>query len=633
MKKHKSVVSILLAIMMVFTFMPTLAFADGGSVAAKAGHSWEKIDTVTADYEGLKVLEAPTCETRGVGEITCDIDLNGEACGAVKTVWIAPLGHKAGNRVRVKAADLIDAIYPATQAAAVKKAWFDANPDGKCQAYVYKCDNCDQYIIEGGDGVYSRLLALTDIADADWLAHEEPSGTAKCAETFTCKNCGVEKRTNLDAVPHTFKESVKYAHVVGGLGSDGKPAEGAKYVQITTQKCSVCGLETSATSDNYEGAAINHGATTQVIVPSAVPCKIPGRVDKVCNDCGMVTETTTNWLADHTYVTYGPYPEGDLLYTDERCAVCGDVKANSKQIYGFAPSAAVAEYSYSAVAPANCEQGSWIKVTAKLGNVESSYVVDDVNIETLIANGSIVKIGDKYYDRNSKKEIPYVKALEHKFGDLTKVADPTCEERGIEAKVCEKCGKVDHNTVARTGKATGHQFEKTTQEPTCGAKGFEYEICSVCGKFGSYKEFGKPVVKFGAKCTMDKWVVETKATPFKEGTKKLVCSVCGDDGHVYMEGGNLKEGNVTRTSIAKTKIAAPKVKAGKKKATVTVKAVEGAVKYQIKVNGKVKKTVTKAGKVTIKKLKGGKKAKFQIVAFDAEGTKAASKVKSVKIKK
>ena len=56
-------------------------------------------------------------------------------------------------------------------------------------------------------------------------------------------------------------------------------------------------------------------------------------------------------------------------------------------------------------------------------------------------------------------------------------------------------------------------------------------------------------------------------------------------------------------------------------------------KVKTKVNDKVKKTVTSAKKVTIKKLKGGKKAKFQIVAFNAEGVKAASKVKSVKIKK
>ena len=193
------------------------------------------------------------------------------------------------------------------------------------------------------------------------------------------------------------------------------------------------------------------------------------------------------------------------------------------------------------------------------------------------------------------------------------------------------CG--NNNAPAATTTQAAPADTTTTQAATCGADGFSYDVCSVCGEFANYVRGDKPVVGYGTKCKFDKWVVETAATPFAEGTKKLVCSVCGDDGHLTYVDGEFKESGVTRTSIAKTKIAAPAVKAGKKKATVTVKAVKDAVKYQIKVNGKVKKTVKKAGKVTIKKLAGGKKAKFQIVAFDAEGTKAASKTKSVKIKK
>ena len=106
------------------------------------------------------------------------------------------------------------------------------------------------------------------------------------------------------------------------------------------------------------------------------------------------------------------------------------------------------------------------------------------------------------------------------------------------------------------------------------------------------------------------------------GTRAKVCTVCGD------------ELAATKESVAKTTIAAPAVKSLKKKAKVTVKAVAGADKYQILVNGKVSKTVTKAGKFTVKKyVKAGKKNKFQIRAINADGVKATSKAKTVKIKK
>lgn len=101
-------------------------------------------------------------------------------------------------------------------------------------------------------------------------------------------------------------------------------------------------------------------------------------------------------------------------------------------------------------------------------------------------------------------------------------------------------------------------------------------------------------------------------------------------------------GSITKTfTIKPAKAGQPKVKVGKKKMTVTAKAKvskTGGTFYQVryKVKGKVKwKTVkTKKQKVTIKKLKKGKRYQVQIRAFSKTGGKtyygAWSKVRTTK---
>lgn len=207
-------------------------------------------------------------------------------------------------------------------------------------------------------------------------------------------------------------------------------------------------------------------------------------------------------------------------------------------------------------------------------------------------------------------------------------------------------GCTNHNIICKNPDAEDGNYIFADAEKACGeavaaqpakveVKSFEAPTCKKEGK-GSYvatythSQTGKiykseektfTFAKTGHKPT----AIEAVApTVFTEGTTAGVkCANCGE----IME---------APKTVAKAKYAAPVVKAGKKSATVTVKATEGAVKYQIsykKVGGKyVTKTVKAGKKVTIKKLAKGKKYTFKAVAINADGVKATSAVKTVKIK-
>ena len=652
--KSKKILTILLSLAIMLTFMPTMAFADDVTTSS-AGHSFVEINTVNANYEELKVLVEPTCDTYGVGEITCTTELNGDVCGAVKTVKISPLGHKAGSIIRISALDAIDYTVKDSVANANAKASYKAqqktagqNDTVICEGYVSVCENCGAYLQKGTTNLFTNWTQL-----ADPTAHTEPSGTAKCAETFNCSVCGTEAK-NADAEGHTYSTETRKAHII--KDTNGNETD---YVQVVTRTCTVCGKTEPAetTVEGYQNKTINHGSTTRREITSPTPCKeasgqtpaTPNGYEDVCNDCGMVVSSGQYPLVAHTYVTSAPYaknPDDGLRYTNEVCAVCGQEKPNSEVAVGFAPAEGEATVAYEAVSNANCEQGSFVIATnTSAAGVVTKQVLSDKDIEEAITNKTFVKIGDKIYNKDKKTEVPYTEAVGHKFGTLTTVADATCTNAGLEAKVCENCGKVDHATVKNVGKALGHEASEIVVPAKCGEAGYSYKVCTRCNKYltkdgkaestttegrgrnrktvnviEKYDET-KPVVSLGTACTYE-WQTLEAATPFKMGTRAKVCTVCGD------------ELAATKESVAKTTIAAPAVKSLKKKAKVTVKAVAGAEKYQILVNGKVSKTVTKAGKFTVKKyVKAGKKNKFQIRAINADGVKATSKAKTVKIKK
>ena len=654
MKKHKSVVAILLSVMIVFTFMPTLAFAQ----TVDDDHNWDTKGTVTK--------KASTCYDYTLREYKClgedvnqDYYYEGEDkiyyggdhldCGATYTT-IEWDGHNWGTKKVNTANVTVDEFLAqvAVQDPSQWKTWADKfAEDEVCYVIVPVCKDCGEYDLDGETGV-----------EIEYFNHQETKASAAkpCSKTYECKFChGVFVREN--PADHVFAPESEWQLVgthCSAVDLQNNPNAGG--ISVYKKTCTVCGEDVLSPDVNH-GNVEHHGIGEPVTptpaqadrwyyvrvgnayyepneVVTAPTCTRPGTGRLVCADCGTELGTCFIKATGHTMTTVSVdatcTADG---FTAKRCTVC-----NYTNDYVTDKTKLGHDYKVTVLAEPSCAaDGITIAECARCHKFENrgfAIISDDDNDLVTNASGKLYFTGFNNELKGDKRiEVADYTIKDHDFGKYEDMTEPTCISGTIQARKCAVDGLFDVHHYKEVGQPKGHQFESYTQEPTCGSAGFTYTQCSVCGEYGESKTFGKPVVAHGAKCKFEEWVVETPATPFAKGTEKLVCSVCKDDGHVFLEGGVIKEGNVTRNSIPKTTIAAPKVKAGKKKATVTVKAVEGAVKYQIKVNGKVKKTVTSAKKVTIKKLKGGKKAKFQIVAFNAEGVKAASKVKSVKIKK
>ncbi len=638
--KSKRFLTILLSLAIMLTFMPSMAFAISEGTAEE-GHDF----TILADESNVEWTIAPTCTTPGYGVVTCTKSHGGVPCKATKNVKKAALGHEFGDDIVVTAAEFAaQMVKEGMYTEADAKLWLDNAGKQICTGTVHPCKNCGFYlhhysnsqqkwIMDDFDSFYNSRTRTTE--------HVAPAGTKACAATFDCFVCGQKgvSNTSFNATTSAeyhgidlatgnwtlnnnfkVKKDEYKAHTVGNSGN--------RAVYVTVYECKECGLEekTHRMAGSYDITDFEHPSTITDTV--AATCETPGYTKTVCADCGYTLASQGTPELGHKWSEETVYPaneaHGDLAYNV--CTVCGKIDWDTEK-------EVTAKLDHNLVstvyAPNSCSNCTWILVQCT--NCGDYEFVDDEN--------KAIKKGSKYYITFDGKdvEVPFADATGHNWGDKQTIHEATCTEGAEEARVCTVCGAINHNSVREISKPLGHDVEEVVVAPTCGEAGYSYKICNRCnnylrldgnlGKTPADFEAAKyaptnPVVKLGAKCQYE-WKTLEEATPFKLGTRAKVCTVCNN------------ELAATKESIAKTKIAAPKVKALKKKAKVTVKAVEGAVEYQILVNGKVVKKNAKAGKTyTIKKnLKLGKKNKFQIVAFDADGVKATSKAKSVKIKK
>jgi len=664
MKKHKSVISILLAIMMVFTFMPTLAFAETANGEFNANHqsSW-----TAAEKKDGKVLVDPTCYAPGIVEVGCNKD--GGICTHKAVVEVPTLTHdyvdKRFDTAAEFAAELVNQ-GEITQKEAL--TWLAGAGADVCYGYAKVCSICGAF--ENTSGPLYGLTATE---------HKEPGGTKACATSFKCQLCDKEGAINST---HNPDYSAAYHANPANLTSktlDGRYCQktvtiaygGAHYdvnawETVTTKTCNECKKVVSKThtihDDGGYGVTIADSELAHNMVKTTVveaTCDHEGLEVQTCSNCGYEGPSQAVLPKEHDYSDVISFPATlyDAAATVKACKFCGDIDWSTYKETG---KPLKASYTLNVLWPKNCDVAGIVTVTRQVEGRADLTITDYLTYDrgtkkyewfdgTSLSSGQIYSTDKDYFcgfggelAKADAVEIPDIIPTGHKWAKSDKVAEASCLMPELEAMKCTICGDIKHDAT-RVGKALGHEVEEVVVQATCGEAGYTYKICTRCNQYldkngktaveldplaKPFKEPQKynetaPVVKLGEKCTYE-WKVLEEPTYFKKGTRAKVCTVCN----------HLEE--ATKESIAEKKIAAPKVKALKKKAKVTVKAVDGAVKYQIVVNGKVVKKNAKAGKTyTIKKknLKLGKKNKFQIRAYDAKGVKATSKAKNVKIKK
>jgi hypothetical protein len=521
--KSRKVLTILLSLAIMLTFMPVTSFAaekDYGNHEFEDTLFQSPITYVDADAAGLEVLVAPTCTEEGIGVIKCDIDLNGTACGFERTVKIHATGHTAGEIKHTTALDVMKKIgYNDTRI----DYFFSRNGGAYayCECYVYVCKDCGAYVDQNGRTINAMwtngnnpnpTAPIVCPPAGDRVAeHTKPADTPNCQQYYTCEKCGYDKCVNDKYDPDYHNPNVAgpadkdltitYENVHQGANG--------QYVRTTAWTCNLCGASGKANPVLHgyrDWNQVSHPTTTPVVTTEPT-CTVDGVTTYYCDDCGLAVSTAPIQKLGHQFETVTPYVKGDTdvyddgtaigalnyeryVYTAQVCSRCNTVVKKipnvSVAIADFAPAAAATEWSFKEFRPATCEQGSWLEVSTKTGERIVKRYLDDTQVADMITAGVINKVGDKYYTNFpgttfDKVEVPYTPALKHDFGEIVKVADATCEDRALEGKKCSKCGKIDHQYgVHEVGNPLGHDIKTFEVKATCGEYGYKYDTCARC---------------------------------------------------------------------------------------------------------------------------------------------------------
>ena len=192
-------------------------------------------------------------------------------------------------------------------------------------------------------------------------------------------------------------------------------------------------------NDSYEEEilALGHDYIKNDVIAT---CTTLGYTEFTCNRCG---DYYTDFL-DMKYHEYEVVEESSATctesgYTKYECIDCGDSYTENIPVLGH-------NYTKTVIDP-TCE--------------EEGYTLYEC------AN-----------DSNHNTKTNYVDALGHTPGEFEVSKKATCDETGLEQKLCLNCEKVVEETVIPV---LGHNYKtKEEKAPTCEEEGYIVEVCENC---------------------------------------------------------------------------------------------------------------------------------------------------------
>lgn len=122
-------------------------------------------------------------------------------------------------------------------------------------------------------------------------------------------------------------------------------------------------------------------------------------------------------------------------------------------------------------------KGSCKEVLWKSSNTKVATVTDN-GLITAVENGKTV-ISATTMDGSNKVAKCTVKVVGHNFGEWTVTEEPTCQDEGVETRVCKSCKKIQERTLD----TVDHHWQKyftVDEEPTCTEIGVAYIYCDDC---------------------------------------------------------------------------------------------------------------------------------------------------------
>lgn len=163
--------------------------------------------------------------------------------------------------------------------------------------------------------------------------------------------------------------------------------------------------------------------------------------------------------------------DGSGVYS--KCVVNNSSKAKSIKLNKkSAKISAGLGLKLKATVKGNCKEVLWKSSNNKVATVTDSGIVKGIE------NGKAV-ISAQTMDGSKKVAKCTVTVTGHNFGEWTVSVAPTCQDEGVETRVCKSCKKTQER-ILDTVDHNWQKFYTVDEEPTCTERGVAYIYCDDC---------------------------------------------------------------------------------------------------------------------------------------------------------
>lgn len=163
--------------------------------------------------------------------------------------------------------------------------------------------------------------------------------------------------------------------------------------------------------------------------------------------------------------------DGSGVYS--KCVVNNSSKAKSIKLNKkSAKISAGLGLKLKATVKGNCKEVLWKSSNSKVATVTDNGIVKGIE------NGKAV-ISAQTMDGSKKVAKCTVTVTGHNFGEWTVSVAPTCQDEGVETRVCKSCKKIQERTLD-TVDHNWQKFYTVDEEPTCTDIGVAYIYCDDC---------------------------------------------------------------------------------------------------------------------------------------------------------
>lgn len=478
--KTKSVLSALLAAVLLLGSVPQIAFAAQSNEYIDPADNWLKANgrTNELDANATTTYETGYCtvcerDTLGITYRVPEYTKSGETAlnrGVKYSDGTLIDGNGTGNLDNGTPG--IDAFYTGYQwTKSICQTCGTLNSIEGPDIYSF---NKNVYTLYGCDNNF-----FVDFDNTEYIPYNDDYHTTILKKGKYCQFCkGTQARASENQERHDFTESI-----------DAQIGNNRFYVAET---CDECGYETSeyvtakSVVASYYGTADGkpHTVTISDLSDNGVHTSI--RYGKSAGNCNQTS------APNYTEAGYYPvYYEIDYEYDGENMIENGvsyvwlleeNTGGGDDSGNGGANVPHVHDYRYVETVPPSCTDLGFERWQCDgCGRLEkrnytpaAGHDYEDVTIrEATCKQGGLVLTLCKKCGDFHEKTTP---TGEHKYN--TKVHTPTCREVGYTEHTCEVCGD---NYITDITPLIAHAYERITKEPTCMEQGYTTSTCTMCG--------------------------------------------------------------------------------------------------------------------------------------------------------